>query len=96
MDAVELGCRRAADLHIAAVARGLDPTNPYAFAVGEAEHRGLSVETANSGSAQLDGGRATLVAVDDLILHENIPATRRASRSWRSRTRPPISTSAMG
>lgn len=71
MDAVELGRRRAAELHIAAVARGLDPTNPYAFAVGEAEHRGLSVETANPGSAQLDGGRATLIVVDDLILHEN-------------------------
>jgi hypothetical protein len=72
MDAVELGRRRAADLHRAAIARGLDPTEPYAFAVGEAKHRGLSVETANPGSAQLDGGRATLIAVDDLILHENI------------------------
>ena len=72
MDAVELGRRRAADLHRAAMARGLDPTEPYAFAVGEAKHRGLLVETANPGSAQLDGGRATLIAVDDLILHENI------------------------
>lgn len=72
MDAVELGRRRAADLHGAAIARGLDPTDPYAFAVGEAEHRGLTVETAKPGSGQLDGGRATLIAVDDLILHENI------------------------
>jgi len=72
MDAVELGRRRAADLHIAAVARGLDPTDPYRFAVGEAKHRGLEVETASPGSAQLDGGRATLIAIDDLIIHENI------------------------
>lgn len=72
MDGVELGRRRAAKLHIAAVARGLDPTDPYRFAVGEAEHRGLTVETANPGSAQLDGGRATLVALDQLILHENV------------------------
>lgn len=72
MDALELGRRRAVELHDAAVARGLDPTHPYAFAVGEAKHRGLAVETANPGSAQLDGGRATLIAVDDLILHENI------------------------
>lgn len=72
MDAVELGRRRAAELHAAAVARGLDPADPYAFAVGEATRRGLTVETANPGSAQLDGGRATLVPEDDLIIHENV------------------------
>ncbi|MDX3807690.1 UvrD-helicase domain-containing protein [Bosea thiooxidans] len=72
MDAVELGRRRAAELHAAAVSRGLDPTDPYGFVVGEAKHRGLTVETANPGSAQLDGGRATLVPEDDLIIHENV------------------------
>lgn len=72
MDAVELGRRRAAVLHLAAVERGLDPTDPYGFAVGEAEHRGLTVETATPGSTQLDAGRATLVPEDDLIIHENV------------------------
>jgi superfamily I DNA/RNA helicase/Zn-dependent peptidase ImmA (M78 family) len=72
MDAVELGRRRAAELHAAAVARGLDPTDPYGFVVGEAKYRDLTVEAANPGSAQLDGGRATLVPEDDLIIHENV------------------------
>lgn len=72
MDAIELGRRRAADLHVAAVARGLNPSNPYEFVVGEAEHRGLDVEEANPGSAQLDGGRATFVPDDNLIIHENV------------------------
>lgn len=69
MDAIELGRRRAADLHYQAVARGLNPEKPYDFARGEATHRGLDVETANPGSSSLNGGRATLVG--DLIIHEN-------------------------
>ena len=72
MDAVALGRRRAAELHAAAVARELDPTDPYAFVVGEAKHRGLDVEATNPGSTSLDDGRATLVSEDDLIIHENI------------------------
>jgi len=71
MDAVELGRRRAAELHAAAVERGLDPAAPYLFAVEEANRRGLDVEAATPGSTQLDGGQATLVFVDDLIIHEN-------------------------
>jgi len=72
VDAIELGRRRAADLHAVAVARGLDPTDPYAFAVAIAKDRGLDVDTANPGAAILDNGRATLVPEDDLIVHENI------------------------
>jgi superfamily I DNA/RNA helicase len=72
VDAIELGRRRAADLHSAAVARGLDPTNPYEFAVAIARDRGLDVDTATPGAAVLDNGRATLVSEDDLIVHENV------------------------
>lgn len=72
MDAIELGRRRAAELHSDAVARNLDPTDPYAFAVAVAKARGLDVEATNPGAASLDNGRATLVAADDLIIHENI------------------------
>jgi superfamily I DNA/RNA helicase len=72
VDAIELGRRRAADLHAAAVARGLDPTDPYAFAVAVAKDRGLDVDTANPGAAVLDNGRATLIPEDDLIVHENV------------------------
>ncbi|MFN5997320.1 MAG: UvrD-helicase domain-containing protein [Paracoccaceae bacterium] len=72
MDAIELGRRRAAELHTAAVTRGFDPTNPYAFAVAVAKDLGLDVDTANPGAAVLDSGRATLVPSDDLIVHENV------------------------
>jgi superfamily I DNA/RNA helicase len=72
VEAIELGRRRAADLHATAVARGLDPTNPYAFAVAIAKDRGLGVDTANPGAAVLDNGRATLIPEDDLIVHENV------------------------
>lgn len=71
MDAVELGRQRAAALHQAAVAAGADPWQPYAFAVAEATRRGLDVEPTARGATVLDGGRATLIAKDDLILHEN-------------------------
>ena len=72
MDAIELGRRRAADLHAAAVARGLDPADPYAFAVAVAKDRGLDVDTANPGAAVFDNGRATLIPEDHLIVHEKV------------------------
>lgn len=72
MDAVEIGRRRASDLHDAAVARGGEPARPYAFVLGEAEARGLEVEKATPGSTILDNGRATLIPEDDLIVHENV------------------------
>lgn len=72
MDAIELGRRRAADLHFKAVANQLDPTDPYRFAVAVAEDCGLAVEATNPGASILDNGRATLVLTDDLIIHENV------------------------
>ncbi|MDF8334420.1 ATP-dependent helicase [Novosphingobium cyanobacteriorum] len=72
MDAIELGRRRAAEMHADAVMHGLDPTDPYTFVVAIAKTRGLDVETTNPGAASLDNGRATLVPADDLIIHENV------------------------
>ena len=72
MDAIELGRRRAAEMHADAVMHGLDPTDPYAFVVSIANTRGLDVEATNPGAASLDNGRATLVPTDDLIIHENV------------------------
>lgn len=72
MDAAELARRRAADLHEQAVTTGQDPRQPYAFVLAEAKRRGLDVENANPGASLLDGGRATYVPADGLILHENI------------------------
>jgi superfamily I DNA/RNA helicase/Zn-dependent peptidase ImmA (M78 family) len=71
MDAIEIGRQRAAVLHNKAVAAGIDPCEPYAFAVKVANDLGLDVEAANPGSAQLDGGRATFDSTDQLIVHEN-------------------------
>lgn len=72
MDAVELARQIAADLHRQAVTNGHDPWRPYEFAIAEAQRRGLDVEPTAAGSVMLDGGRATVVAADCLILHENI------------------------
>jgi hypothetical protein len=70
VDAVELARRSAAALHATAVAAGHDPCHPYAFAVAIADLRGLDVEPSKPGAAILDGGRATLIPKDDLIVHE--------------------------
>ncbi len=70
MDAAELGRRRAADLHEQAVSTGKDPRQPYAFVLAEAKRRGLDVEKATPGAGILDGGRATYVPADGLIIHE--------------------------
>jgi superfamily I DNA/RNA helicase len=72
MDAVELARQIAADLHRQGVANGHDPWRPYEFVIAEAQRRGLDVEPTAAGSVMLDGGRATVVAADCLILHENI------------------------
>jgi superfamily I DNA/RNA helicase len=71
MDAVELARRAAARLHEQAVARGLDPWAPFAFAVAEARRRDLDIEATSPGAAVLDGGRAAFIAADRLILYEN-------------------------
>lgn len=72
MDSVELARQIAAQLYASLVASGVDPWSPYEFAVAEAKRRGIDVEPTASGAAVLNGGRATFVASDDLILHENI------------------------
>ncbi|MER9074267.1 UvrD-helicase domain-containing protein [Mesorhizobium sp. M0904] len=72
MDSVELARQVAAELHARLVASGTDPWSPYDFAVAEAKRRGIDVEPTAAGAAVLNGGRATFVAADDLILHESV------------------------
>jgi superfamily I DNA/RNA helicase len=72
MDSVELARQVAAELHARLLASGADPWSPYDFAVAEAKRRGIDVEPSAAGAAVLNGGRATFVAADDLILHENV------------------------
>lgn len=72
MDGVELARQVAAELHARLVDTGADPWKPYEFAVAEAGRRGLDVEPTAAGAAVLNGGRATFVADDDLILHETV------------------------
>ena len=71
MDGAEIARQIAAKLHNEAVAAGHDPTQPYEFAVSEAERRGLDVEATVAGANLLDGGRAVFIPQDALILHEN-------------------------
>lgn len=72
MDSVELARQIAAGLHARLAASGADPWSPYDFAVAEAKRRGIDVEPTAAGAAVLNGGRATLVATDKLILHEDV------------------------
>ncbi|MBM2713493.1 UvrD-helicase domain-containing protein [Mesorhizobium caraganae] len=72
MDSVELARQVAAELHARLVASGSDPWSPYDFAVAGAKRRGIDVEPTAAGAAVLNGGRATFVAADDLILHESV------------------------
>ena len=72
MDSVELARQVAAELHARLVATGTDPWSPYDFAVAEAKRRKIDVEPTAAGAAVLNGGRATFIAADDLILHENV------------------------
>src|ERR1035437_4454679 len=72
MDSVEVARQIAAELHARLVASGADAWSPYDFAVAEAKRRGIDVERTAAGAAVLDGGRATFVAADDLILHESV------------------------
>jgi superfamily I DNA/RNA helicase len=72
VDSVELARQAAAQLHARLVASGADPWSPYDFAVAEAKRRGIDVEPTAAGAAVLNGGRATFIAADALILHEKI------------------------
>ena len=72
MDGAELARQIAADLHRQALSNGHNPWCPYEFVVTEARRRGFDVETTAADSVLLNGGRATVIAADGLILHENI------------------------
>lgn len=70
MDAVEIGRKVAEDLHAQLVAAGHDPWKPLAFALAEVKRRNLDAEDTNKGAVCLNGGRATFVREDGLILYE--------------------------
>lgn len=72
MDSVELARQVAAELHAHLVELGADPWSPYDFVIAEAKRRGIDVEPTAAGAAMLNGSRATFIAADDLILHENV------------------------
>lgn len=75
MDAVEVARQIAAQLHAALVEAGNDPWDCSALVGAEARRRDIDVEPAAKGAAVLDGGRATYVPKDRLILYERC-ATR--------------------
>ena len=72
MNGVEFCRQVAAKLHADAVAKGFDPWCTYEFAVEEARRRGIDVEATSPGASLLNGGRASYIPRDQLILHENI------------------------
>ena len=69
MDAVEAARQRAASLHAAAIARGVDPWQPLKLVLGEVELAGLAAEPTDPAGNQLDGALATFLADDGLILY---------------------------
>jgi superfamily I DNA/RNA helicase len=71
MDGVELARQVAAEIHGRLIADGADPWSPYDLAVAAARLQGIDVEAALRGAAVLNGSRATYVAADQLIVHEN-------------------------
>ena len=70
MDAVEVARQIAAQLHTALIEAGTDPWDCYALVNAEAKRRDIDVESTAKGAAVLDGGRATYVPKDRLIVHE--------------------------
>ncbi|MGD0207522.1 MAG: UvrD-helicase domain-containing protein [Verrucomicrobiota bacterium] len=70
MDTAELARQFAAKYHDDAVARGLNPWEPYQFAVAEANRRDIDVEGAAPGATILANSRATFIQGDQLIVHE--------------------------
>jgi len=70
MDAIENARRIASQLHAERVAKGCDPTEPYAFVKSEIENRELCLEDTKPGAALLDGGRAKYIPNEWLVLHE--------------------------
>jgi len=69
-DRMEVTRQRAAELHRQAVANGLNPTDAYAFALAEAERRGIEVNPVPIGDARLYGGRAVFDPDSWVIFHE--------------------------
>jgi len=72
MDSVELARQAAASFTLRLIASGADSLVAYDFAVAEAKRRGSMSNPTAAGAAVLNGGRATFVAADDLILHESV------------------------
>jgi Zn-dependent peptidase ImmA (M78 family) len=70
MDSIEKARTIAAELHAAAVQKGLDPRRLYDFTKSEILSRDISVEWTKPGAIQLDGGRAKYIRNDLLIIHE--------------------------
>lgn len=72
MDAAEIARQFAAKYHRDAVAGGLDPWKPYAFAIAEARRRDIDVELSLPGGSILGNSRAVYIQADQLIVHENV------------------------
>jgi superfamily I DNA/RNA helicase len=72
MDAVELARQSAALLHDQVVKAGFSPWRPYEFALQGARSRGIDVEPTAAGAPVLNGGRATFIPDDQLIIYENV------------------------
>ena len=70
MDRIEVTRRRAAELHLEAVALGNSPEDVYEFAKAEATRRGIEVAKVPLGDVRLCGGRAVFDSDAWLILHE--------------------------
>ena len=71
MDRIEAVRRCAARLHTERRSKGGDPTQPYSFALQEAEARDYEVRKLAPNHPQLKGGRALLQPRAKVILHED-------------------------
>lgn len=71
MDRIEAVRRCAARLHTERRSKGGDPTQPYSFALQEAEARDYEVRKLAPDHPQLKGGRALLQPRAKVILHED-------------------------
>jgi len=70
MDGVEIARKAAEILHYEAIVAGHDPWRPLTFALAEVKRRNLDAESTSKGAAVLNGGRATFVRDESLILYE--------------------------
>ncbi|TAU37394.1 ImmA/IrrE family metallo-endopeptidase (plasmid) [Rhizobium leguminosarum] len=72
MDAIEASRRRAAEMHAAAVSRGLDPFKPLDLVLSEVEEAGFGAEPAEPGAAQLGNAQAKFDPSLGLILYSDV------------------------